>query len=116
MRDVAILAIILGSVPLCFFNPYFGVLMWSWVAYFNPHRYTWGIAYNFPVAVVVAIPTLLGTLVARTINRNFLKREMLLMLSLWAWFAITYLHALRVPQFGGHVGEAQTQLLLVSKT
>jgi probable O-glycosylation ligase (exosortase A-associated) len=115
MRDFAILAIILGSVPFCFFSPYFGVLMWSWVAYFNPHRYAWGIAYNFPVAVVVAIPTLLGTLVARKINRNFMKREMLLMLALWAWFAITYLHALQVPLFGGHVGEAQAQLLQVSK-
>ncbi len=115
MRDIAVLAIILGSVPLCFFNPYFGVLMWSWVAYFNPHRYAWGIAYNFPVAAVIAIPTLLGTLRTRRMNRNFLTREVLLLLALWAWFGITYLHALQVPLFAGHMGAARDQLLQVSK-
>ena len=30
-----------------------GVLVWSWIGYMNPHRLTWGFAYDFPLAMVV---------------------------------------------------------------
>ena len=40
MRDLFLLVIILGSVPIAFFEPFYGVLVWTWIAYFNPHRYT----------------------------------------------------------------------------
>jgi hypothetical protein len=36
MRDMLILAIILSSLPICFLRPFFGVLVWVLVAYFNP--------------------------------------------------------------------------------
>ena len=57
MRDYFILAIILLSAPAALFSPYYGVLVWSWIAYFNPHRYGWGIAHDAPVALIIAIPT-----------------------------------------------------------
>src|SRR5258708_2078559 len=115
MRDILLLTIILGSTPICFFNPYFGVLMWSWVAYFNPHRYTWGVAYHFPVAWTVAIPTVAGALFTRQTTRPCHLRETFLMACLWAWFAVTFLHARQVPIFHGHILDAETQLLQVSK-
>src|SRR5258708_5869291 len=115
MRDLVVLAIILGSVPVCLINPYYGVLMWTWIAYFNPHRYTWGIAYNFPVAQVIAAPTLLGTLFARRMNRQFLTREAILLLLLWIWFCFTMFHATQVPAFAGHVSDGKQQLIQVSK-
>lgn len=115
MRDFIVLAIILGSAPLCFFSPYFGILMWSWVAYFNPHRYTWGIAYNFPVAAVVAVPTLAGLLFERKLNFPFRLREMILLMFLWCWFIIVFLNARGVPAFAGHIQDAQFQLMTVSK-
>ena len=34
--------------------------MWSWLAYMNPHRLTWGFAYAQPWAQLVAVPTILG--------------------------------------------------------
>ena len=54
MRDVLILGIILGSLPLCFFRPYFGVLMWTWIAYFNPHRLA------YPRRLIVHLLLILG--------------------------------------------------------
>ena len=42
MRDVVGLRIILGYAPFCLFYPYFGILMWAWIAYFNPHRFNFG--------------------------------------------------------------------------
>src|SRR5713226_3714472 len=115
MRDYIILAIILGSLPICLFWPYFGVLMWTWIAYFNPHRFTWGIAYHFPVAEVIAIPTLAGLVITRKFNHRILYRETLLLGLLWVWFAITLLYASHVPLFAGHITEGTAQFVRVSK-
>lgn len=115
MRDVILFIIIAISVPISFFNPYFGILMWTWITFFNPHRFTWGFMYSFPVAAVIASPTLLGCFFTPNINRHILKRETLLLLCLWAWFSITYLYALQVPFFEGHLDDAKLELIRVSK-
>ncbi len=115
MRDFIVLAIILGAAPVCLFNPYFGVLMWYWVTYFNPHRFTWSFAYDFPVAAVIAAPTLLGTLFAKKSMRSLAVRESVLLLALWAWYAFTYLHAQGVPLFAGNMVDAAYEMGHISK-
>jgi len=115
MRDILVLAIIFGSVPLCFLNPYFGILMWNWVAIFNPHRFTYGFAYNFPVAYVIALPTIAGTIFNKKMNRNFLTRETALLALLWVWFAFTIFYAKTVPFFSEHIDAGMLQLVRVSK-
>ena len=115
MRDVLVLAIILGSIPICFMRPFFGAMMWVWVAYFNPHRFTFGMAYNFPVSTVIAIPTLLGILFFRKVNRGIFVRETVMLLVFWAWIIITYINATQVPLFADHVEDAQLQLVRVCK-
>ena len=115
MRDFLVLAIILGAAPVCLFNPYFGVLMWYWVTYFNPHRFTWGIAYDFPVAAVIAGPTLIGTLFAKKSIRALAVRETVLLLFLWAWYSFTYIHAQSVPLFAGNMPDADYEIGHISK-
>src|SRR5260370_35158653 len=115
MRDVLVLAIILGSVPICFFRPYFGALMWVWVAYFNPHRFTYGIAYNSPVSTVIAIPTLFGILFFRKVNHKIFVRETVMLLVFWAWITLTYLNATHIPLFADHIEDAQVTLIRVCK-
>lgn len=115
MRDLVLFAIILVSVPISFFNPYFGILVWTWITFFNPHRYTWGFMYNFPIAAVIAVPTLLGCFFTSDINRRILKRETVLLAALWAWFSITFLYALQVPLFQGHLDDAKLEFVRVSK-
>jgi putative inorganic carbon (HCO3(-)) transporter len=115
MRDLILFVIIAVSIPISFFNPYFGILIWTWITFFNPHRYTWGFMYNFPVAAVIAVPTLLGCLFTSDINRKILKWETILLATLWVWFSITFLHALGVPLFQGHLDDARLELVRVSK-
>jgi probable O-glycosylation ligase (exosortase A-associated) len=114
MRDIVILTIILGSLPLCFFRPYFGVLMWVWVAYFNPHRFGY-YAYNFPVATAIAIPTLIGMVFSRQINRNIWVRETILLVVFWMWVTITWINATTVPIFADHVLDGKLRLITTSK-
>ncbi len=115
MRDYIVLAIILGSMPIALLNPFFGVLMWTWVAYFNPHRFTWGIAYSFPVALALAVPTIVGTLFTKERNKNVFTRETVLLLTLWAWFGITLLYASLNPLFSLHVADGKEQLVIITK-
>jgi len=115
MRDLLLLVFILASVPISFFQPFYGVLVWTWIAYFNPHRYTFTYMYNFPVAAVIAAPTLFGILFTRKINRNLVTRETVLLVILWAWFIITYVNATHVPLFQGHILDAHDELIRVSK-
>ena len=65
MRDIGLAIIILGSLPICFRRPWIGILMWSWLAYMNPHRLTWGFAWGQPWAQMVAVVTIGGILFSR---------------------------------------------------
>ena len=114
MRDYVILAIVLLSAPIALFSPYYGVLVWSWIAYFNPHRYGWGAAHDTPVALIIAIPTLAGTLFAPKNSRIFV-RETILLVGLWIWFGLTTYYISTIPAFSGHVAEAVAHLEGVSK-
>jgi putative inorganic carbon (HCO3(-)) transporter len=115
MRDFLVLAIILGSVPICLFNPYFGTLMYIWVTYFNPHRFAWSYAHNFPVAMTIAVPTLAGMVLAKKSFRSLLTLESLLLALLWLWFFISYVHAQSVPLFAGNMIDAKYEMSHVSK-
>ncbi len=115
MRDIILFVIIAISVPISFFRPYYGILIWTWITFFNPHRFTWGFMYSFPVAAVIAVPTLIGLLFTSNINRSFLKRETILLAGLWLWFGVTFLHALQVPFFQAHIDDSRLELIRVSK-
>ena len=104
MRSAIVLLIILGSLPLCFFRPYFGLLMWTWIAYFNPHRLTYGMAYTFLVAMVIAVPTLSGLIFTREKNslRDIFTRETILLFMMWAWFIVNYIYTSHNILFAPH--------------
>jgi len=114
VRDYIILAFVFLSAALAILSPYYGILVWSWLAYFNPHRYAWGIARTFPVAVVVAVPILIATPFAPKNHRIFV-RETVILLALWVWFAFTTYYISTIVLFAGHVQDARSHLEDVSK-
>lgn len=89
MRGTLVLTIILGSLPFCLQQPWIGVLMFSWISYMNPHRYAWGFARTFPVALVVALVTLLGLLVTKDKWRLPRDPATVLIICLWLLFCVT---------------------------
>src|SRR6185312_1966014 len=78
----------------CFVYPWIGVLMWSWLAYGNPHRLTWDFAFEFPFAQAVAGATLAGFIFSRDRRPFVWTREYLVLVLLWAWFGISSLFAM----------------------
>lgn len=115
MRVILLMVIIFGSVPISIMSPYYGILVWFWVAYLNPHRFTWGATYTMPVALIVAIPTVVGTVFARRKQNPLVTRETFLLILLWAWFCFSYFLADQEPRFAGHMFWAQRELVRLSK-
>jgi probable O-glycosylation ligase (exosortase A-associated) len=89
MRDIALAGIFAILLPLCFKRPWIGILVWTWVGMMNPHRYSWGWFYDFPVAQLVALATLGGMLVTKDRRPMVWTREMVLVALLFAYFTVT---------------------------
>jgi len=62
IRDILIAVTILALVPVSFFRPWIGVLIWSWIAYMAPHKLAWGFAQSLPVAMLIGGATIAGFL------------------------------------------------------
>ena len=57
MRDILLAAIVFGSIPFIFYRPHVGILMWAWLSYMTPYRFTWTFAYDFRFALMIAAVT-----------------------------------------------------------
>lgn len=66
MRDLLVTFLVLGSLPFILKRPYIGILMWSWLAYMNPHRLTWGFAYSMPFSFIVAAVLMVAVFMDRS--------------------------------------------------
>ncbi len=58
MRDLALLAIVLGAIPYILKRPLYGLLLWVVFSIMNPHRLAYGFAYDFSFAMLIALVTL----------------------------------------------------------
>lgn len=65
VRDIALIVILIGVVPYILRKPWVGIIAWVVVSVMNPHRMTYGFAYELPVAQVIVMATLLGVLFSR---------------------------------------------------
>jgi len=113
MRDLILTALVFGSVPFMVLRPSIGVLVWSWLGYMNPHRATYGFAYNFPFVQVSALATFLGLVVSKEKIR-FPWSGTTVVWFLWTlWFCITTLFALNSDAaFAGWSREIKVQAMV----
>jgi putative inorganic carbon (HCO3(-)) transporter len=89
MRDYVLTAFVFALVPVCLFRPWLGVLAWYWLGLMNPHRLTWGFAFYMPFAMLIALSTLAGMLFARDRKPIPWEREIILSVTLLAYFVFT---------------------------
>ena len=89
MRDILLTGFVFSVVPWMLSRPQFGLLMWSWMGCMNPHRLTWGFAYSFPFAQLIAACTLTGLLFCRDRQRLPLTLLTLLWFLFIAWMVLT---------------------------
>lgn len=75
-------------------RPWIGILVWSWLGYMNPHRLTWGFAYDFPFAQIVGITTLIGLVFSAEPKRFPLTALTISLFLLTAWLTISTIFAI----------------------
>ena len=92
-RDVVLTCLIMGLLPFCLSRPWIGVLTWSWLGYMNPHRMTWGFAYDLPFGMMVMLATVVGLVITRDKKGLPNAIEVYLLLALWGWFLVTTIFA-----------------------
>lgn len=116
LRTMVMLVAFVASLPICFMRPFYGVLMWTIVAFVNPQSYLWSSRNIFPWAEAVAIPTLAGLVFfSRGWTSRVASRESFLLLTLWMWFTITSFASINTPLFLHHATETRFRWELVSK-
>jgi probable O-glycosylation ligase (exosortase A-associated) len=98
MRDVFVTLVVAGMLPAALLNPFAGVALWTWLSVMNPHRLTWGFAYNFPFAQAAAIATLLGLAINVKKVRFPVKPVTLVLVAFLAWMNITMLFAIHFDE------------------
>ncbi|MFC1684779.1 putative O-glycosylation ligase, exosortase A system-associated [Pseudomonadota bacterium] len=94
MRDLLITLIVFGAVPFILMRPFIGVYVWSWLSYMNPHRFSWGFAYDMPFAAVTAGALLIGLLTTKEKNKFPLNRVTVFWLLFIFWVILSTLFAI----------------------
>ena len=91
MRDIALLILFVACVPFIIKRPSLGVIMWVWLSVMNPHRLTYGFAYELQFAAATAILTLLGLAVTKEERRLPLTPPTVALALFMLWMCITSL-------------------------
>src|SRR5688500_16351345 len=94
MRDVILTAFICGSLPFIVWRPAIGVFLWVWVSVMNPHRLTYGFAYDFAFAQLIAIATLIGLVFSGQPKRLPVTPVTAALFAMLLWMNVTTLFAL----------------------
>lgn len=93
IRDIFVTFVVFVCLPFILANPYVGIYVWSWMSYMNPHRLSWGFAFDFPFAYIIALTTLSAMLFSREPKQIPWTRETLLLLGLILWMLVTTIFA-----------------------
>ena len=108
MRDLLLTAIVLAALVYGFRRPWVGVTLWTWLSIMNPHRMTYGFAYDASFAAMAAGGTLLALLLTKDPVRLPKSGPVFVLVLFIIWMAITTL-------FAYFPGESLDQLTKVFK-
>jgi len=108
MKGLLVALLIFGWVPVAFFKPQIGVLLWSWVSHMAPQAYTYNFARSFPFLVLVTAVTLVAMVLGREKGKLPGHPLIIALFVYWVWVVITTLLAFE-PTY------AQDKLIKLSK-
>ncbi len=100
MRDLLVLAVIYGSLPVIVFRPFFGLLVYGWLSYMRPQDMAWAVR-GLPLSQWVAIAMLVGLVL--TLGRErwlTIRAQTVLLILLAAWISLSAIQAVK-PEAAG---------------
>ncbi len=117
IKGVLLFVFFVGSLPVCLARPFYGIILWTILAFLNPQSalFYWHAADSFPWAVAVAVPTVLGFAMFSNGWKNLGSGKVLQLGVLWIWFTITSLISAHTPIFVHHAADTWVRWNFVSK-
>jgi len=91
MRDFLLISIVIPWAMVALRHPWIGVLLWVWISLMNPHRYTWGFAYDAPLAMIAGVATLVGLLFTTEKSNPFKATPAVWFALLTVWITLSWL-------------------------
>jgi probable O-glycosylation ligase (exosortase A-associated) len=90
VRDLLVTALVVASLPIVVLRPFFGLLVYSWLAYMRPQDMAWGASRALPLSMWVALAVLAGLVLAMGRERLLtLVPETAIMALLAGWIGLT---------------------------
>jgi len=93
VRDAILFLALLGVIPFIFKRPVVGALAYACVGLMNPHRLTYGPAYDFPFAMVLCGVTLFSLLLSKEKKKLPMTSLLIVLLIFISWMSFTTLFA-----------------------
>ncbi len=94
MRDLLLALMVFGSLPFILKRPFYGILMFTWISLMNPHRLTYGWAYDFPWAEILGGVTIFSYVFIKYKAKLYLDSITLIFIGLCIFTAFTSIFAL----------------------
>ena len=94
MRAIALTLIFFTLIPWVLRYPWFGIIIWSWFSYMNPHRFAYGFAYEFPYVAITAGVTIFAWFISSEPKRFPWTGATFLQILFCLWFTFTTFFAL----------------------
>jgi len=94
VRDAILLLAFIAIIPYIFKRPVVGVLAYAVFSLMNPHRLTYGFAYDFPFAMLICGITLFSLLVSKEKKQIPASAPVIILFIFIVWMNITSLFAL----------------------
>lgn len=91
MRDILIVGLVLLGCLAALKRPWVGVMVWTWLSIMNPHRYSFGFAYDAPLAALAAVSTLVGLMVTKDKSNPVKGSPVAWMLAFMGWITLSWL-------------------------
>jgi probable O-glycosylation ligase (exosortase A-associated) len=91
LRDIVVVSIVVILAIIALRRPWIGVMNWTWLSIMNPHRYTWGFAYDAPVAAIAGASTLAGLLFTRDRRSPFQGAPTVWLFIFCIWLTLSWL-------------------------
>jgi len=89
MRDVALTTVVALLLLMVFKHPVLGAYVWAWLSLMNPHKLTYGFAFNLPFAQATAVVTLLALLFTRKRQPLPINSMVVVQMLLLGWMTLT---------------------------
>ncbi len=113
MRDLFVLGLLGVAILFAFRYPFIGILGWTWVSFLNPHRLSFGFAFDFPIAMAMGSVAILAYIFSKEPKKLPPYPLFWIVVLLLFWIGVTTLFAYDI-EWSKEKWETSTKVLLMA--